>query len=99
LEEIEAMSHDLPTPPEIAETPELALLSVLNFALEASVRALVAAHPELEGEALSSGAGAAARCAERILGHAYKLKLLLASYGHFVATGDEEPLRGEEEIT
>jgi hypothetical protein len=91
------MSHYLPTPPEIAETPELAVLSVLDFTLDASARALVAAHPELDGDDLPPGC-AAARCAERILGHVYKLKLLLASYGHFVATGDEEPLCGEEEI-
>ena len=89
------MSHYLPTPPEIDETPELAVLSVLDFALEASARALVAAHPEIEEDDLPPGAGAAARCAECILSHVYKLKLLLASYGHFVATGDEEPLRGE----
>ena len=63
-----------------------------------TARALVAAHPEVEEDDLPPGAGAAARCAERILGHAYKLKLLLASYGHFVAAGDEEPLCGEEEI-
>jgi hypothetical protein len=84
------MSHDLPTPPEIAETPELALLSVLNFALEASVRALVAAHPELQAEDLPPAAGAAARCAERILGHVYKLKILVASYGQLAAAEDED---------
>ncbi len=93
------MNPYLPTPPEIDETPELAVLSVLGFALEASARALAAVHPEIEADELPPAAGAAARCAERILGHAYKLKLLLASYGHFVATGDEEPLRGEEEIS
>jgi hypothetical protein len=92
------MSHDLPTPPEIDETPELAILSVLNFTLDVVSHALVAVHPEIEADDLPPGAGSAARCAERILGHVYKLKLLLASYGHFVATGDEEPLCGEEEI-
>jgi len=93
------MSHYLPTPPEIDETPELAILSVLNFTLDATAHALVATHPEIEADDLPPGAGAAARCAERILGHAYKLKLLLASYGHFVATGDEEPLRGQEGVS
>jgi hypothetical protein len=34
------------------------------------------------------------RCAERILGHAYKLKLLLTSYRHFSQDGDP---CGEEE--
>jgi len=79
------MSFTLPTPPEIAEIPELAVLSVLDFTLEASVRALVAAHPELEEETLPPRASTAARCAERILGHVYKAKLLLASYRHLAA--------------
>ena len=92
------MGHYLPTPPEIVEAPELAVLSVLGFALDVSAHALVAAHPEIDGEDLPPGAGDAARCAERILGHVYKLKLLLAAYGHLVATGDEEPLGGQEKI-
>jgi hypothetical protein len=93
-----AMSHYLPTPPEIEETPELAVLSVLSFTLDVVSHALVAAHPEIAGEDDLPAAASAARCAECILGHAYKLKLLLASYGHFVAAGDEEPLCGNEEI-
>jgi hypothetical protein len=83
------MSHDLPTPPEIAEIPELALLSVLDFALDASVRALVAAHPDLQAAALPPGASAA-HCAERILGHAFKLKVLLASYRHLAGSEVED---------
>jgi len=93
-----AMSLYLPTPPEIDETPELAILSVLNFTLDVVSHALVAAHPEIASEDGLPPAASAARCAECILGHAYKLKLLLASYGHFVAAGDEEPLSGNEEI-
>jgi len=79
------MSHDLPKPPEIAEIPELALLSVLDFVLDASVRALTAAHPELEAESLPPGANTAVRCAERFQAHAYKLSLLLESYRHYAA--------------
>ena len=37
----------LPTPPEIADTPELAVLASAQSALELMGRALVAANPEL----------------------------------------------------
>ena len=36
-----------PTPPEIAEAPELAMLAAAHDALELMARALVAANPEL----------------------------------------------------
>jgi len=43
------MSADqtLPTPPELAQAPELALIALLDHALELTVRALVAVHPQL----------------------------------------------------
>lgn len=40
-------SEPLPTPPELDQAPELALISVLEITLEMTVRALVAAHPQL----------------------------------------------------
>jgi hypothetical protein len=40
----------LPTPRQIAETPELVALHALNHALELTTRALVAAHPDLDGD-------------------------------------------------
>ena len=39
----------LPTPPEIAEAPELASLATVHAVLELMDRALIAAHPELVG--------------------------------------------------
>jgi hypothetical protein len=37
----------LPTPPELAQAPELALIALLHHALELTVRVLIAAHPQL----------------------------------------------------
>jgi len=82
------MSDDLPSPPEIARTPEIAVLSVLSFALDAATRALAAAYPEIVAEDAQPVAGPAL-CAERIVGHTYKLKLLLASYASLVARREE----------
>lgn len=39
----------LPTPQEIAETPELVALHALVHALELATRARLAAHPDLDG--------------------------------------------------
>ena len=39
----------LPTPRQIAETPELLALHALTHALERATRALVAAYPDLDG--------------------------------------------------
>lgn len=77
------MSHDLPLHVEIAKVPDPA--TVRHVTLEASVCVLVGAHPE---DALPPWASAAARCAERRLGHTHKLKLLLASCGHLAQDGD-----------
>ena len=41
----------LPDPDELADFPELAALALLGVALDVSVRALVAANPELHADA------------------------------------------------
>lgn len=41
-------AHQWPNPFDLAENPELAVLAVLDTALHLAVRALVAAHPQLE---------------------------------------------------
>jgi len=38
---------DLPSPSDIADDPELAILAALQHTLELTTRALLAAHPEL----------------------------------------------------
>jgi len=45
------MNHaDLPTPNDLVNCPELAILAVLETALHLSVRALVAPHPQLQSQ-------------------------------------------------
>ncbi len=38
----------LPTPGQIANTPELAMLATLQHGLELTLRAIIAAHPDLD---------------------------------------------------
>jgi hypothetical protein len=45
-------NSDWPTPCDLADNPELAVLAVLDTALHLSIRALVAAHPQLEADAV-----------------------------------------------
>ena len=45
------MNHsDWPTPCDLDANPELAVLTVLDTALHLSIRALVAAHPQLQAD-------------------------------------------------
>ena len=74
------MPHELPTPPQIAQCPELALLSVLDFTLDAAVRALVAAHPELDGAEQPYIGSYQAQYALSILGQIWRLKQYLLRY-------------------
>ncbi len=88
------MSHHLPTYWEMVKVPELALLTVLEFTLDASVSALVAAHPRLDPRALPHHVRTKAWCAERLLGHIRNLKLLLEWYRQLA----EDSLHAEEGI-
>jgi len=47
----------LPTPRQIAEDPEIAILRALELETELAVRALIAAHRELEGHEVPYWAG------------------------------------------
>ena len=88
------MSHELPTPPQIAENPEIALLSVLDFTLDASVRALVAAHPELDGAGQPYLGNQPAQYALRSLGQIWRLKRALLRYLEVVSeasTSEPDP--------
>lgn len=75
------MHEALPTPPEIAEFPELAVLAVLDYTLNGCVRALVAAHPELDGsQELPYLASHTAQHALRVVSQIWKLKHDLEHY-------------------
>lgn len=75
------MSEDLlPTTSEIADDPELAALSVLDFSLGAAVRALVAANPELNEEDFHRAATERVLIAEHILNLTREFQYVLARY-------------------
>jgi hypothetical protein len=70
----------LPTPGEIAEASELAVLAVLDTALDMSVRALIAAHPELCGDHFPRTRMKAALCGNRLMNLACQLQAAVARY-------------------
>jgi hypothetical protein len=73
----------LPTPQQIAETPELVALHALVHALELATRALVATHPDLDGDEAPywvSSASRARRSALRIANRASRLQGLIEEY-------------------
>ena len=73
----------LPTPRQIADTPELVALHALMHALELATRALVAAHPELDGGEAPywvTSASRGRRSALRIVKRASRLQGLIEEY-------------------
>src|SRR5919201_7168499 len=70
----------LPTPGEITEASELAVLAVLDTALDMSVRALIAAHPELCRENFPRSRMKAALCGSRLMNLACQLQAAVARY-------------------
>jgi hypothetical protein len=72
-----------PTPAELADAPELAILAALDDTLHLALRALVAAHPQLgdpDCPAWAREAGATAAAADRILTAARRLDRALDAY-------------------
>jgi hypothetical protein len=73
----------LPTPAELDEAPELAILAALDDTLETALRALVAAHPQLgdsECPAWVRRTSAASAAADRILHASKRLAHALDAY-------------------
>lgn len=67
------MAHDVPTPDDLVNYPELAALDVLDRALFVAEHALLAAHPVLMTEDAPDDRDDAAQLAARILGFAVVL--------------------------
>ena len=81
-------SDDSPTPEELADAPALAVLAVLDHALDVAQRALLAAHPDLaEYDPEISQLAPTAVTAAPVLEHAQILRGLIARY--FLATALE----------
>lgn len=74
------MNNELPTPPQIAECPELAILAVVDHALEVCVRSLVAAHPELDGPDQPYVVSSTGQYAIGLLRRIWRLKHNLSCY-------------------
>ena len=76
-------SDPWPTPPDLAESPELAVLALLDAALELAVSALLALYPEIadpERPYWIDAPSAARDRAATITSRAYSLRDALARY-------------------
>jgi hypothetical protein len=74
------MAHDVPTPDDLVNYPELAALDVLDRALFVAEHALLAAHPVLMSDGEPDDRDEAAQLAVRILGFALVLAEDLERY-------------------
>lgn len=86
--------HNLPTPDELADAPELAIVAALDHLLELTLRALVSAHPQLgdtECPFWARHTDPASQAAERILAAARPLAAALQAYPPVVAGIRDDP--------
>ena len=73
----------LPTPRQIARAPEIVILRALELETKLAVRALIAAHPELEGHEVPYWAGAPSgsrAIAQEIVTGAIRLQTAIEAY-------------------
>ncbi len=70
----------LPTPIQLMDEPERAILAVLDITLEIVENAVLAAHPELYAEEPPSGACQESLAADRLLGLIREMQGTIAAY-------------------
>lgn len=70
----------LPTPNDLAVSPELAVIAALAELLELTVRSLSATYPELGEDDFPRGAAATARHADQLIEAAFDLEATIARY-------------------
>lgn len=90
----------LPTPDEIAHAPELVALHALEEILELTLRALVAAHPELtdaEAPFWAREASRATRKAEHVVAIAHRLQQHLRAYRTAIPPAPDQRLETDPE--
>jgi hypothetical protein len=87
----------LPTPPQIADAPELAIIALLEITLEVTGAALAAAHPELSDEDFPLNASEEARWADRIMLRADRVQHALAHYRYALRLSQEDAFRERED--
>lgn len=80
--------NHMPTPHELNEAPELAVLAALDLTLEVATRALIAAYPELCEDKLPRYRIKPVICGDRILSRAIKLQVALSRYRQTVLGQD-----------
>ena len=88
----------LPTPPEIADAPELAALAGADHALEMMRRALIAANPELLDQEFTPASGPALLpdLALDLISHAAALTKLIERYAERI---DRERATSLDDVT
>lgn len=91
------MFDTVPTPEDIAAGPELSVLAVLYFALEATTHALVASYPELVGPEGAAPGDPQARSAMGVIALSGKLAELLSHHRALVLAPGTFDLAGEDE--
>jgi hypothetical protein len=83
-----------PTPAELADAPELAILAALDAIVDFALRALVSEHPQLadpECPAWARQNSPASDAAHRILAAARPLSNALEAYRRAIATARDDP--------
>ncbi len=81
----------LPTPPQIMEEPERAILAALDVVLEIVESAVMAAHPELFAEEPPSGACEEMLAADRLIGLIREMQGTLAAYQRWLKETPKAP--------
>jgi hypothetical protein len=85
--------HPWPTPPDLAESPELAVLALLDATLDLAVSALLALYPELadpERPYWIDGPSAARNRAQTIATRAHALRDAIAAYRRTLAPAPDD---------
>lgn len=91
----------LPTPDELADDPEIALLHTLNDILDLVPRVLVAAHPELadpDAPFWLREASMTTRTANDIVAGAHRLQLHIRAYRTAITLAREQRVESDPEI-
>lgn len=76
--------NHLPTPIQLMDEPERAILAVLDITLEIAENAILAAHPELYAEEPPFGACEESLAADRLLGLIREMQGTIAAYQRWV---------------
>lgn len=85
-------SDPRPTPPDLAENPELAILTLLDTALDLAVGALLALYPELADPERPYWIGAPSVACDRAAGittRAHSLRDAIARYRRILPPADD----------